>query len=113
MKAYVQRLVARLCEADRPLSRNKHFHTFANADGREALRISRRLRSLIHDILAQAQAGESIRVEPIRDQGRLVKVLVEFVRLKAHRTAYLTPEEYGVLMAREDVRRAVEGDKAA
>lgn len=34
-----------------PLSRNRHFHTFDNPQGREALRISKRLKALEQELI--------------------------------------------------------------
>jgi hypothetical protein len=111
MKAYVQRLVASLCESEQPLSRNRHFYTFANADGREALRISRRLRSLTRDILSRASQGHPVRVEREEREGSLVRVAIEFFEVRARRTAFLTPAEFELLLRHEGVR-ALLGDQA-
>jgi hypothetical protein len=108
MKDYVQRLIARLTEAERPLSRNRHFHTFANPHGRRALRASRELRSLAQDILEQAKRGEPIRVEPVVEGGNVVRVLLEYIRLKARRTAFLSPGEFEILLEAEGVREALQ-----
>jgi hypothetical protein len=108
MKPYVQRLVARLCDGEAPLSRNRHFYTFANPDGRLALRLSRRLRSLARDIVAQVQAGHPVRVERIEREGGLVRVAIELVDIKARRTAYLSPEELEILLLDPQVREALQ-----
>ena len=50
MDPFVRRLVERLNDPARPLSRNRHFHTFDNPDGQQALRIARRLHALRQDI---------------------------------------------------------------
>lgn len=112
MKNYLQRLVARLTEAERPLSRNRHFHTFANPHGRKALRISRQLRSLARDIREQAERGEPIRVEPVVEDGNVVRVLLEYIRLKARRTAFLSPGEFQLLLEAEGVREALDLPRA-
>ena len=57
MDPFVRRLVQRLHDPKRPLSRNRHFHTFATPEGQRALRTSRRLRSLQRDILACQASG--------------------------------------------------------
>ena len=46
MDPFVQRLILRLHHPSQPLSRNRHFATFDTPEGRAALRISRRLKSL-------------------------------------------------------------------
>ena len=45
MREFLYRLVQRLQEEARPLSRNKHFHVFVG-EARRALRIDRHLRDL-------------------------------------------------------------------
>ena len=46
MRDFLYRLVQRLHDEARPLSRNKHFHVFGDAESRRALRIDRHLRDL-------------------------------------------------------------------
>ena len=113
MKGYVQKLVARLCDAEVPFSRNRHFYTFANPDGRKALRISRQLRSLARDIVAQARAGEPVRVEQVEEDGVVVRLRLDFVQLKARRTAFLSVEEFEILLSDPAVREALTRAKAA
>jgi hypothetical protein len=108
MHDYVRRLVRRIGEAGTPLSRNRHFHTFATPLGRRALKLSRELRSLARDILAQVQDGAPLSVER-RDEGEGgVRVLIQLVRLKARRTAYLSQGEWELLLQEEGVRAALE-----
>lgn len=59
MQALVYRLVERLV-GEEPLSRNRHFHTFANPEGRLALRIARHLRSVADDLAAATSPPELI-----------------------------------------------------
>ncbi len=109
MKAFVKRLVERLSDPDGPLSRNRHFDALDNPEGRQALRVSRRLRALRLEIEEQVRSGEPIRVEMVRENGAVVRVLLEIVRLKARRTALLSADELELLMQSEIVRRALEG----
>jgi len=46
MREFLYRLVQRLHDEARPLSRNKHFHAFGDSESRRALRIDRHLRDL-------------------------------------------------------------------
>jgi hypothetical protein len=108
MRDFFHKLIARLSDARRPLSRNRHFHTFANPHGRRALRASRHLRSLARDILAQSEAGLPIRVERAGEDGSLVRVLLEETQIKARRTAFLTAGEYEVLLEDPAVRQVLE-----
>jgi hypothetical protein len=60
MDAFVRRLVEHLVAEGRPLSRNRHFHTFETPEGRLALRTARRLRALRRAILRAAAEGGSV-----------------------------------------------------
>lgn len=90
MDPFVRRLVRRLNDPARPLSRNRHFHTFETPEGKQAMRIHRRLRALQRQILAcraeggavqliQAEAGGEARVELRMDRisGRSMSMLRE------------------------------------
>lgn len=107
MHDYVRRLVTRIGEAGRPLSRNRHFHTFATPLGRRALKVSRELRSLARDILAQAANGKPARFEPLEDRRGGVRVLIELDRLKAKRVAHLSQGEWELLLEEDGVRDAL------
>ncbi len=97
MDAFVRKLVRRLNDESRPLSRNRHFHTFDNDEGKKALRISRRLQSLRRDILACRAAGETVRAtaQPGAKETK-VEILIE--RLKGKRTALLSDAEFSLLL---------------
>ncbi|MFN7133529.1 MAG: hypothetical protein ACK4N5_15740 [Myxococcales bacterium] len=113
MKAFVHRLVARLLDREQPLSRNRHFHAFDNPDGRKALKISRQLRSLARDIVEQERSGKPLRVVCERDGAELVRVQLDFLMLKATRTAFLSPQEFDLLMRDHEVRAVIERAQAA
>jgi len=49
MHAFVYRIVERLTGDGPSLSRNRHFHAFSSPEGRQALRVARRLRSIARD----------------------------------------------------------------
>jgi hypothetical protein len=106
MRAYIQLLIEHLSDARRTLSRNRHFYTFANPQGRRALRISRHLQSLARDIVTASRSGGPIRVERIEENGQ-VRVLLELEKLKARRTAVLSVDEFKLLLRHEDVREAL------
>ena len=107
MHDFVRRLVARIGESGRPLSRNKHFHTFDTPLGRAALKLSRELRSISHDILAQAEQGGSLRVEQQSDAAGKLRVVLHLAQLKAKRTVYLSQGEWELLLQEPAVREAV------
>lgn len=77
MHAFIYRLVERLTQDGPPLSRNRHFHTFETPEGKKALRIARRLRSVSEDLDRAAgrptvREGTRIRLEiPLRDGNRV------------------------------------------
>lgn len=88
MHAFIYRLVERLTQEGPPLSRNRHFHTFESPEGKKALRIARRLRSVAGDIdrasePPKVQEGARVRLEiPLRDGVRI---------------AWLSPAEWSLL----------------
>lgn len=59
MHAFVYRIVERLTADGPALSRNRHFHAFVSPEGRQALRVARRLRSIARD----AAAASALRVD--------------------------------------------------
>ncbi|MBI5543508.1 MAG: hypothetical protein HY901_06435 [Deltaproteobacteria bacterium] len=107
MQDYLRRLVVRIGETGRPLSRNRHFHTFATPLGKKALKLSRQLRSLARDILAQDAEGGAIGVERQADAEGRVRVLLHLVRLKAKRTAFLSQGEWELLLQEPGVEEAL------
>lgn len=87
------------------MSRNRNFHTFAEPKARRALRIVRHLR----DLEADVKAGSPDDVCALRadhqadDPGdglseSTVAVRVEYPKLRATRTAYLSPQEFALLL---------------
>ena len=82
MDAFVRRLVERLLTEGRPLSRNRHFHTFDTPEGRVAFRVARRLRALQRSTARCAA------------EGGVVELLT--TRVGTHR-AFLAPEELELL----------------
>jgi len=90
MREFLYRLVQRLHDEARPLSRNKHFHTFADAESRRALRIDRHLRDL-----ELRERGEPPRVRHLADGG--VQIVLRHRELDLVRTATLSAEEARLL----------------
>lgn len=97
MDAFVRRLIQRLFDPSRPLSRNRHFHAFDNPEGRYALKTSRRLRSLQREILACHREGHPARVSRRLPRGseRVVELLLEHPRGK--QLAVLAESEFELL----------------
>jgi hypothetical protein len=94
MREFLYRLVQRLHEEARPLSRNRHFHAFAGEAGR-ALRIDRHLRDLEQHLELLRARGERPRVRALR--GGSLQLILKHPTLAVVRTATLSPEEVELL----------------
>ncbi len=108
------RLVRRLCDESQPLSRNRHFHAFHSAEGRRALRISRRLKSLQRDLLACLEAGRSARYRTIEVEDGAQRIELRLERTHGFSIARLHPAEFELLQELPGVRAALgsaAGDK--
>ena len=97
MREFLYRLVERLHDEARPLSRNKHFHAFEPAPGetRRALRIDRHLRDLEKHLAALMDRGERPRVRALEGGG--VQLVLRHPTLAVVRTATLSREEVRLL----------------
>ena len=78
------------------MSRNKNFHTFAEPKTRRALRIARHLSDLEADLTCAGARGDT-RSEVVPGDRR-VAVRLEYPDLRATRTAYLSLQEYALLL---------------
>ncbi|MCA1828887.1 MAG: hypothetical protein ABR567_16075 [Myxococcales bacterium] len=94
MREFLYRLVQRLHEEARPLSRNKHFHVFVG-EARKALRIDRHLRDLEIHLGKLMERGERPRVRALRGGG--VQLVMRHPTLSVVRTATLNAEEVALL----------------
>ncbi len=107
MDAFVLRLVRRLCDDPQPLPRNRHFHAFHSPEGRRALRISRRLKSLQRDILACVREGRRTWFRQREEEGeRGVELKLE--RARGFRISLLDQAEFELLQDLPGVRIALE-----
>ena len=111
MREFFHRLLQRLHDEARPLSRNKHFHALSDGDGRRALRADRHLRDLEEHLEALRQQGQRPRVRRLPDGG--VQLVLSHPRLALARTATSLPPEtpariaFGRLWPPEDGRGEV------
>ena len=113
MDPFVRRLVERLHDPGRPLSRNRHFHTFDTPEGRSALRVSRRLRSLQRDILAcRAEGGSAAVQRSVSEQGEH-RIELRLERVKGHRISHLHDAEFELLEMLPGVKDALLAPEAA
>ena len=98
MREFLYKLVQRLQDSARPLSRNKHFHTFTGDDARRALRIDKHLRDLeAHLTRLRDRGGDRPRVRALPGGG--VQLVMGHPKLAVVRTATLCAEEV-LLLAR-------------
>jgi hypothetical protein len=107
MDPFVRKLVLRLFDEGAPLSRNRHFHTFDSPEGRKALRVSKRLKTLQREIEACSRAGgdSGVRAAPSAD-GR-VRVELRHAPAKGLHVATLEHWEYELLRSLPGVRDAL------
>jgi hypothetical protein len=94
MRDFLYRLVERLHDEARPLSRNQHFHVFAG-NGKQALRIDRHLRDLEAQLSRMQARGERPRVRPLPGGG--TQLVLRDPKVSVVRTATLSPEETAIL----------------
>ena len=97
MDPFVRRLVQRLLDPTRPLSRNRHFHTFQSEEGRAALKTTRRLLSLQRDLEACRAEGSQPRAVPQEAEPVGWRIELQFNRLRGVRSTFLAPEELELL----------------
>ena len=98
MDSFVRRLVERLLEPSLPLSRNRHFHTFEDAGGKARAHS----RPAAPRARPRRPAGASSGACHLRSarKGRSgdLRVELRFDDLAGRRTAFLTGEEYALLL---------------
>jgi hypothetical protein len=95
MREFFHRLLQRLHDEARPLSRNKHFHAFNDGEGRRALRADRHLRDLEEHLAELQRFGQRPRVRWLH--GGAVQLVLSHPRLSVVRTATLSAEEAQLL----------------
>lgn len=110
---FVRRLIQRMHDPARPLSRNRHFHTFSTPEGRLALRTSRRLRSLQGDILACRAEGGPARVirHPLEDGQLRIEIVLD--RISGKRVSFVSQAELELLLDLPGVSAALEEERGA
>jgi hypothetical protein len=96
MDPFVRKLVERLADPQRPLSRNRHFHTFESPEGKAAMKIFKRLTALKRDIDDCEKAGGSYEVQRLEAKDQ-VQVQVTLERLRSRRTVILEEAELDLL----------------
>jgi hypothetical protein len=89
---------------DRGFSRNRHFLALSSPEGRRAVRIARHLRSIEHDL----ELGW-----PARAERRGWRILVTVEYRSGSRAAWLTGDEYRMLLSNPAARNALGVNEAA
>lgn len=108
MDPFVRKLVLRLFDEGAPLSRNRHFHTFESPEGKQAMRISRRLRALQLDIAKCREAGGDSKVVTTRDGEGAVKIEIRLEHLRSKRLTTLDEVEFELLRQLPGVKDMLE-----
>jgi hypothetical protein len=106
MDAFVRRLVQRLVDPARPLTRNRHFHTLETPEGKRALKISRRLRGLQREILESFARG---RRSTYRRKGAEDELCFELTleHIKGRHISLLHADEFQLLRELPGVEGAI------
>jgi hypothetical protein len=107
MDPFVRRLVQRLHDPARPLSRNRHFHTFDTPEGRSALKLSRRLRSLQKDLVACHREGGRPHVSRVDAVDGERRIELHMERIQGRRVSHLLDAEFELLRELPGVREAL------
>ena len=107
MDPFIRRLVERMLDPTKPLSRNRHFHTFATPEGKRASRISKRLLALERDIAACVAAGGLPTAVRLDDGRGVVQVEVRLGSLRAAHRATLDDAEFELLCRFPGVRQTL------
>lgn len=97
MDPFVRKLVLRLLDEGSPLSRNRHFHTFETPEGKQALRIFKRLRALHHDLQKCQRAGGQSQVAVTKGSTGPVQIEIRLSALRSTRVSTLDEEEFELL----------------
>lgn len=107
MDPFVRRLVERLFDPTAGLSRNRHFHTFDNEEGRQALKITKRLKSLASELEGCQQAGGEVQVATVTLRG-VPQLELRLMQPRSKRTARLEVAEYELLLTLPAARAVLE-----
>jgi len=94
VSGFLHRLLERLHDGERPLSRNKHFHVFTGG-AKAALRIDRHLRDLELHLAKMQERGERPRVR--RHSDGSAQIVLADARLSVVRTATLSAGDVELL----------------
>jgi hypothetical protein len=112
MDPFVRRLVRRLSDRSRPMSRNRHFHVFRSPEGRLALKLWRRLMSLQRDILACAEQERAATYLRLSEENGQRRIELRLERVRGYRVSLLSEAEFELLGDLPGVRAALHAAEA-
>ena len=95
MDSFVRQLTSRLLDPANPMSRNKHFHTFTTDEGKEALKLAKRLRAFERDLLNAIDRKAQVTWFQNADGSQQLEILQQAINSK--RSTRLTIEEFELL----------------
>jgi hypothetical protein len=107
MDPFVRRLIQRLHDPARPLSRNRHFHTFETPEGKRALKTSKRLLNLQRDILTCHGEGAPAVFKRHTEEDGSFRIELRLERVKGRRVSVLADAEFELLRELPGVREAL------
>lgn len=107
MDAFFLRLLETLTLGQHVLSRNRHFHTFDNPEGRRALRLSKRLQSLGKDILRCAKEEGTLSLEATSENEWDSSLQIRLQVGKWQRQCSLTLSEFEILKQLPEVEETL------
>lgn len=113
MDAFIRRLLTRLCDESQPLSRNRHFHAFDSPEGRQALKLSRRLKSLQRDLLCCLEEGRRVGLRSSEEERGEQRIELRLERARGYRVSVLRGAEFELLQELPGVRAVLESAAAA
>jgi hypothetical protein len=103
--SFVRQLVLRLFDSGKPLSRNRHFHTFDTPEGKRALKLFKRLRAVSADIKQCHREGGQSSVRLTREQSGHLVLEMRLSQLRGVRFTRLDDDEFRLLCQVTDVRQ--------
>lgn len=103
MDSFICKLVERLFDPSQPLSRNRHFHTFDNPQGRKALSMYRRLKALKLDVERCHRDGGKISLQRTATNDE-VRIELTLDKVRGRRTTVLDEDELRLLKGLVEVQ---------
>ena len=106
MDPFVRKLVECLLDEQKPISRNRHFHTLATPEGAVAVRISRRIRAIAKEITRCQAVGALLSIRSHENGG--YEVLIVHDKVKLSRRALIDHDEMTLLAQMPGLRSIID-----